>query len=449
MAKRMNLGFDVSYIAMDGRWRMPGSWPGGMTFPDVAMYEDIARLCERGCLDLVFSGEGTGIPSTWKDSIETAVEWGMTFPRQDLNPLMVAMSRVTQHVGYGITYASTFMHPYYIARLMNSMDHITGGRMALNVVTSTRLADAANFGFDQLMEHGARYDRMDEFIDVCLKLWDSVALDAMVWDRETGRVADPSKVKPIDHVGRFFKVKGPLNTPPSPQGRPVLVQAGGSPRGLKTAASFVDMAFGENMAVPAQVKQRAALDEALRAHGRDPQTVGIMWQKPLVVAETSAEAKRRREGLLTMFPEEGVGVYLSHNSGFDFSKIPDRFTLGELNDQIAATQATPSGPVAIMGHKYGLATEMTRSEFLHEAMRYASHYDLTFAGSGKEVADHLEEVFEATGSRGGFMIGHPISMPGDLFDMVAYLIPELQRRGRFRTEYRGKTLRETMLDVQD
>ncbi|HEX2528313.1 MAG TPA: NtaA/DmoA family FMN-dependent monooxygenase [Geminicoccus sp.] len=449
MAKRMNLGFDVSYIAMDGRWRMPGSWPGGLSFPDVEMYEDIARLCERGCFDMVFSGEGTGIPSTWKDSIDTAVEWGMTFPRQDLNPLMVAMSRVTKHVGYGITYASTFMHPYYIARLMNSLDHITNGRMALNVVTSTRLADAQNFGFDQLMEHGARYDRMDEFIDVCLKLWDSVAPDAMIWDRETGRVADPTKVRPIDHVGRFFKVKGPLNTPPSPQGRPVLVQAGGSPRGLKTAAGFVDIAFGENMAVHAQVKQRAALDDALRAHGRDPGTVGIMWQKPLVVAETGAEARRRREGLLTMFPPEGVGVYLSHNSGFDFSKIPERFTLKELNDQIAATQATPAGPVAIMSHKYGATTEMTRDEFFREAMRYASHYDLTFAGDGKEVADHLEEVFEATGSRGGFMIGHPISMPGDLQDMVAYLIPELQRRGRHRTAYRGRTLRETMKDVDD
>lgn len=449
MPKRMNLCFDVSYIAMDGRWRMPGSWPGGMVFPDVGMYEDIARIAERGCLDMVFSGDGYGIPSTWRSSIEPAVEWGITFPRQDLNPLFVAMSRVTKHVGYGLTYASTFMHPYYIARLMNSLDHITGGRIAMNVVTSTRRADAANFGFDELMAHGERYDRMDEFILVCKQLWDSVAPDAMIWDRATGRTADPAKVRAIDHDGRFFKVKGPLNTPPSPQGRPVLVQAGGSPRGIKTAASFVDVAFGENMATDLQAKHRERFDAALREAGRDPERVGIVWQKPIVVAETTAEAKRRREGLLTMFPEEGAGAYLSHNAGYDFSLLPDRFTLRELNETIAATQASPVGLVHMMAHRFGDSTEMTRSEFLHYGLRYATQYEVTEALGATAMADHLEDVFEATGSRGGFMLGHPISMPGDLVDIVDLLVPELQRRGRFRKAYKGTTLRDTLADPWD
>ncbi|SNB74910.1 FMN-dependent oxidoreductase, nitrilotriacetate monooxygenase family [Arboricoccus pini] len=447
MPKRMNLGFDVSYIAMDGRWRTPGSWVG-RTFPDVEMYEEIARIAERGCFDLIFSGDGTGIPSTWEGSTDTAVEWGITWPRQDLNPLMVAMSRVTRHVGFGITYASTFMHPYYVARLMNSLDHITGGRMALNVVTSTRLADAANFGFDALMEHGARYDRMEEFIEVCQRLWDSVQ-GAMVWDRATGQVGDPAKVRPIDHEGRFFKVKGPLNTPPSPQGRPILVQAGGSPRGLKAAAQFVDVAFGENMSLDLQVRQRASLDQALLAAGRDPAGVGILWQKPLIVAETGEEARRRREALLTMIPREGAGAYLSHNSGYDFARLPPRFTLQALNEEIAASHATPVGIVHQLAHRFGASTEMTREEFLDYGLRYATHYETTEAGSAKEMADHLEEAFEATGSRGGFMIGHPVAMPRDLVDLVDFLIPELQRRGRFRHRYTGATLRETLADTLD
>ena len=448
MHARMNLAFDVSYIAMDGRWRMPGSWPGRV-FPDVGMYEDIARIAERGCLDMIFSGDGTGIPSTWRDDIAAAVEWGITWPRQDLSPMMVAMSRVAQHVGFGLTYASTFMHPYYVARLMNSLDHITAGRIAMNVVTSTRLADAANFGFDALMEHGARYERLEEFVHVCKALWDSVAPDAMLWDHATGRVGDPAKVKPIDHDGRFFKVRGPLNTPPSPQGRPICIQAGGSPRGIQACARVADVAFGENMAVDLQMRHRTAFDAALRAEGRDPAHVGIMWQKPLLVAETSAQAQAERALLLHAIPPEGAGAYLSHNAGYDFSKLPARFSLTELNAIIADSQASPVGFVHMLAHQLGAETELTRAEFFEWGLRYATHYEVTFAGSVTECADHLEEVFEATGSRGGFMLGHPVVMPGDLTAIVDLLVPELQRRGRFRTAYGGGTLRDTLMDVYD
>jgi alkanesulfonate monooxygenase SsuD/methylene tetrahydromethanopterin reductase-like flavin-dependent oxidoreductase (luciferase family) len=237
----MHLGFDFSYSHMGGRWRMPGAWPG-RTFPDVDMFEAMARIAERGCFDLLFSGDGTGVPDTWRGSMDAAVEWGISWPRQDLNPIMVAMSRVTRHIGFGLTYSSTFMHPYYTARLMNSLDHITGGRIAMNLVTSTRKSDAANFGFDELMEHESRYERMEEFTDVCRALWDSADPDAMLWDRVSGRVSDPAKVHKVTHRGRFFNVEGPLNTPPSPQGRPVLIQAGGSPRGIRASAYVADQA---------------------------------------------------------------------------------------------------------------------------------------------------------------------------------------------------------------
>ena len=443
--RRMHLGFDFSYSHMGGRWRLPGAWPG-RTFPDVAMYEEMARIAERGLLDLIFSGDGTGVPDTWRGSRDAAVEWGMNWPRQDMNPMAVAMSRVTSHVGFGLTYSSSFMHPYYTARLMNSLDHVTGGRIAMNLVASTRKSDFANVGFDGLMQHGDRYDRMEEFVDVCRLLWDSTEPDAMVWDRATGRVGDPAKIHDVHHAGRFFKVDGPLNTPPSPQGRPVLIQAGGSPRGIRASAYVADHVFGADMDLALQVTQRAALDDALRAIGRDPDTVGILWQTPIVVAETDREALARKESLLTAIPPEAAGAYLSYNSGYDFSKLPERFTLAALHAAIVAAQASPVGFVHELALSLGRDTELTREEFFHHGLREATSYDTTLAGSPATLADRLEEAFEATGSRGGFMLGHTVAMPLDLVGIADLLVPELQRRGRFRTEYRTRTLRETLAE---
>ena len=448
MPKRMHLAFDLSYIHMDGRWRMPGAWPGKI-YPDVTAFEEIARIAERGKLDMLFSGDGTGVPSTWQGSRDAAVRWGISWPRQDLAPLSVAMARVTKHLGFGVTYSTTFMHPYYLARLFNSLDHVTGGRIAFNVITSTRRSDFANYGYDEIVDHDERYARMEEFIDVCRTLWDSVEPDAMLWDHATGQVGDPAKVHDVAHRGRFFKVSGPLNTPPSPQGRPMLLQAGGSPRGIRAAAYVADMAFGADMPLNLQIAQRKALDEAVAALGRDPQTMGIVWQQPTVVAETEREAVAQRERLLTAIPLEGAGVYLSHNAGYDFDTLPERFVLGELHQAIVASQASPVGFVRELIVELGAEAEITRKEFFEHGLRFATGYAHTVAGTPAQVADHMETVFEATGSRGGFMLGHVVSMPGDLIAIADLLVPELQRRGRFRTEYRGTTLRENLFDDPD
>ena len=445
MPRMMHLGFDLSYIHMDGRWRLPGAQVGP-GFPDVGMYEEIARIAERGCLDMLFSGDGTGIPSTWRGSRDASIKWGISWPRQEMSPLMTAMSRVTKHIGFGVTYSTTFMHPYYLARLLNSLDHTTGGRIAFNVITSTRRSDFDNYGFADIMDHGARYDRMEEFIDVCRALWDSAAPDTMIWDRDTGVVGDPAKMRDVDHSGAYFRVKGPLNTPPMPQGRPILLQAGGSARGIKAAAYVADMAFGADMPLDLQVAQRAALDRELLALGRDPQTVGIMWQTPIVVAETEKAAAARKDLLLTAIPPEGAGVYLSHNAGYDFSTLPERFTLGELHADIVASQASPVGFVRDLMHVIGADTDITRAEFLEHGLRFATGHETTLAGTPSSVADRLEEIFDATGSRGGFMLGHTVAMPLDLINVVDLLVPELQRRGRFRREYRGRTLRENLLE---
>jgi FMN-dependent oxidoreductase (nitrilotriacetate monooxygenase family) len=442
MAKKMHLAFDLSFTHTDGRWRTPGSWVH-RNYPDVETFEELARIAERGCADMLFFGDGTGIPDTWKNSEEAGARWGIQWPRQDMSPYIAAMSRVTKHLGFGLTYASTFMPPFYVARLLNSLDLITNGRMAFNVITSTRRSDAANYGFDELMDHNTRYDRMEEFVDVCKALWASIEPDAFIWDRETGIVCDPAKVHPINHAGRFFRVRGPLNTVPSPQGRPVLIQAGASPRGIEASAHFADYIFAGSPRAQ-KIAHKQALDAALIAKGRDPATVGFLFLTTLIVGETEQEAKAQRERLLDMIPREAVGAYLSYNIGYDFSKLPDQFSPTQVSREIEASQASPVSFVTKLAKRLGEDAEMTREEFFYHGIREATGYERAIVGTASQLADFLEEEFEATGCRGGFMISHPYTTPRDMMNIVDFLIPELQRRGRFRTQYEGRTLRENL-----
>src|SRR5580700_2310744 len=444
MKKRIHLAFDLSWTQVETQWRIPGSWVD-RHHPNIGMFEEVARTAERGGFDMIFFGDSTGIPNTWGDSIDDAVRYGVAWPRLDMSPWVTAMSRVTSHLGFGLTYASTFMHPFYTARLLNSLDHITNGRIAFNVITSQRRADYANYGYDELVDHNTRYERLEEFIDVCRKLWSSVDPDAFVWNRATGQVADPAKVRPINHVGEFFKVKGPLSVVPSPQGHPVLIQAGGSPRGIRAAAGFVDHVFGAGKGIRLMAQQRRDMDAALRERRRDPEEVGIVWATKVLVGETEDEAKALREQLIADVPTEAVGVWLSHNTGFDMATLPPRFSVRELNERIVAANASPVGFVGLLIEQYGESGEITRDEFMRYGLEAATGYGITRAGTAAQIADYLEEIFEATGSRGGFMLGHSQCGPRELLqNIVDFLVPELQRRGRFRTAYTGRTLRENL-----
>jgi FMN-dependent oxidoreductase (nitrilotriacetate monooxygenase family) len=439
----MGLALDLSFAHTEGRWRLPGSWVG-RSFPDIAMYKELAGIAERGCLDMIFFGDGTGIPSAWEGSRDAAVRWGVGWPRQDMSPTIAALSQVTSNIGFGLTYSSTYMHPFYMARLLNSLDHLTNGRMAFNVVTSSRPADAANYGFDTLMDHDERYVRMEEFVDVCQALWRSVEPDAMVWDRETGHVGDPAKIHAIDHRGKYFTVAGPLNSLPSPQGAPVLLQAGGSPRGIAASARFADVIFAAMQGKSHIAKHRSALDAALLAHGRDPAGVGIFWDLQLIVAESTADARARKQQLFGLLPMEAVGAHVSANTGVDFSTLPATFVLGELQARIVAGNASPMGLVAQLIQEHGEDYEIARDDFFEHCWRSVTGFEHTIAGSYTEVADELEEMFELGGERGGFMVAQPQVTPRDLVDVVGLLIPELRRRGRFRSSYDGDTLRDTL-----
>ncbi|MET8981169.1 NtaA/DmoA family FMN-dependent monooxygenase [Streptomyces sp. NPDC004539] len=439
----MHIGYDLSFTHTEGGWARPGSWTG-LEFPDVRMFMELARTAERAGAGLLFFGDGTGIPSTWQGGIGPAVERGVQWPRQDMAPVIAAMSTVTERIGFGLTYSSTFMHPFYVARLLNSLDHVTGGRVAFNVVASTRGADAANYGFDELMDHDLRYERMEEFIAVCRALWDSVAPDAIVRDRATGRFADPGKVHPIDHKGPFFTVKGPLASVPSPQHHPLIVQAGNSPRGIAASARFADLVFGFGGSLPAQHRHRRLLDEALRAEGRDPAGVGILWATQVIVGRTAAEAHARRDEVHSFWDEETVGIHLSHNAGYDLSTLPHSFRLAELRDEIAAAKASPAGLVGSLITEFGENHTMSRAEFFEHGRARATGLDHGLVGDPATVADALEENFAATGARGGYMFSCPLAMPAGFAEVGDLLLPELRRRGALAPARPGSTLRENL-----
>ncbi|CAN5323171.1 NtaA/DmoA family FMN-dependent monooxygenase [soil metagenome] len=442
-SNQMHLAFDLSFTHTEGKWAGPGSWVG-RDYPDVRMFQEIAVLAERGGIDMLFFGDGTSIPDTWEGSMDAAVKWGIQWPRQDMSPYIAAMAQVTSHIGFGLTYSSTFMHPYYVARLLNSLDHVTGGRIAFNVVASTRVSDAANYGFDVLPAHEARYERMEEFMAVCAALWDSVDASAIVADRETGVFGNPAGVHRIDHRGSNFSVRGPLNSVPSPQGRPVVVQAGSSPRGIAASARFADIIFGLGGHLTAQQRHRESLDAALVEVGRDPAGVNILWAVQVILGRTAEEADARKQAMLDVWSHEAVGAYLSYNAGFDFSTLPASFALCDLAERIRAAEGTQAGFVQLVMDEVGADARLSRTEFFDRGWRYATGYDQTYSGTAGSVADALQENFEATGSRGGFMIANPLSTPSSLADVVELLTPELRRRGAVGPAYPGTTLRENL-----
>ena len=443
MTKQMHLSVDLSFTHADGKWRVPGSWVGA-DYPDLGLYKEIAMIVERGCFDMIFWGDGTGIPDTWQGSLEEGVRWGVQWPRLDMTPFIAVMAQETKHVGFTLTYSSTFMHPFYVARLLNSLDHVTHGRIALNVVATTRLSDFGNYGVE-MDDHDGRYDRMEEFIDVAKALWNSVEPDAIVRNRETGEFADPTKIHAINHVGKHFKVRGPLNVIPSPQLHPVLINAGASPRGVRASARFADVIFGTGGQLPMIRERRKQLDDMLIDEGRDPAYVGVQAAVPVTVGRTRAEAEAKRAVYSQALPFEAVGAYISHNLGFDFSVLPETFIFGEIAERIVKAQASQAGLLFEMMRERGADAECTRQEFFEFCYKSINGGSSgAIVGTPAEVADVLEERFEAMGERGGFMFTGATPVPGAIADIVNLLVPELQRRGRARTKYEGNTLRENL-----
>jgi FMN-dependent oxidoreductase (nitrilotriacetate monooxygenase family) len=367
-----------------------------------------------------------------------AVRNGIRVVKLDLVSILTAMGLATSKLGLGATYSTTYYEPFHVARVFATLDHMLGGRAAWNVVTSLNDSEAHNMGADDHLEHDLRYDRADEFLEIVLSHWDSWGDDAIIQDRESGIFADATKVRRLDHKGKWFKSRGPFTVPRTPQGRPVLIQAGQSGRGKSFAARWGDLVFViyPNM----EVAKRGYRDfkEQVAASGRDPATVRICPAVYCIVGETEAAAQEKRaliDGLAK--PVDGLSL-LSEALNYDFASkgLDDAFTDDELAG-IKGLQALRDRVVASSGKR-----NPTLRDFVEITGRGTIREFPVFCGTPKRVADEMQAWVEASACD-GFVLA-ATHMPGTYEEFVRLVVPELQRRGVFRKEFTGTTLRENL-----
>ncbi len=413
-----------------GGWRHPEA-TGDLLSAEY--YQNLGRLLEEGRFDMVFLPDIVAVPDRLGDSLDSQLRYGALGALR-LDPLVVLsiIAGVTKHVGLGCTMSATYYEPFALARAMATLDHLSNGRAAWNIVTSFQEAEARNFGRTGQLSRDERYDRADEFMEVACALWDSWEDGALVRDRETPLFADPSRVHRVEHAGRWFNVRGPLNVSRSPQGRPVFVQAGASNRGRDFAARWAEVIF----VTPGDptLARDFRLDLRARAErfGRNPDTIKVLPGIAPIVAETMQEADAQ-QALLSSLSDPRAGLStLAYHLGVDLSRLPQDQVLpetvdapgveGHFREVVELTRRTGL-TLAELGHRYG-----------------AGRTTIGFTGTPAAVADRMQEWQEA-GACDGFMLQIPY-FPGGLESVVRLLVPELQRRGLFRTEYTGPTLRD-------
>lgn len=409
----------------EAAWRLPESDPFANT--DVAHFQHLARIAERGKLDSLFLADS---PVLWNDIGRR--------PAGALEPtvLLTALAGVTEHIGLIATASTTYNEPYNLARRFASLDHLSGGRAGWNIVTTAGQDAARNFNLDALPTHRERYKRAAEFIDVSLKLWDSWADDAPLGDKESGVWGDDGKVYPAAHAGRFFQVAGALNLPRSPQGHPLLVQAGSSENGKELAARYAEAVFTAQQTLADGQAFYADLKQRVRALGRDPDTVRILPGIVPVIGATEAEALALEQELDLLIKPEYAKRQLAATL---------RVTPADLDlDKELPADLPSEDEVEGAKSRYTLILTLARRERLTVRQLIGrlggGRGHRTFAGTPEQVADAIEHWWEQ-GAADGFNI-MPAVLPSGLVAFVDHVVPILQRRGLFRTEYTGTTLRE-------
>ena len=434
----IHLAADLSFLHTDYLWRMPGSWIGYPYYGTSEFYEDIARMAARGVMDMLFFGDTGGTSEDFGGNHEAVVRYGAKWPRHDMTPMIPLMAKAASGVGFALTLSTTYHHPFHCARLFNALDHVTRGRIAWNAVTSAYKNEAANYGFDVMMDHDERYVRAREFLDVSCKLWNSVEPDALVLDRDRGIYADPKKVHRVDHRGRYFNVRGPLPALPSPQRRPVIIQAGLSGPGMTLAATYAELQFSTRRTLTSMQQHRLALDKALADVGRKPRDVGILWSIRIQVAESDADAAEKEQRYLESIPPEAGLVEMSAQYGVDFSTAKPGMRLSDFADEVRAQKGN-------LGSFDELLKTVDPKQSLQEfARRFLVDRILVASGTPKTIVDKLEELHFGTGANGGFILGRGYSAADNIREFVEYVVPELQRRGLSKKEYAGPTLRENL-----
>jgi FMN-dependent oxidoreductase (nitrilotriacetate monooxygenase family) len=407
-------------------WRHPSSEADGGL--NLERYIGWAQRAEAAKFDLIFLEDGTGIRDGSLRSSERTARSSHFEPVT----LLSALAAVTSRIGLVATTSTSFNEPYNVARRFASLDHLSGGRAGWNLVTSATDLEAANFGNDKIALHADRYARAEEFVDVVLGLWNSWDDDAILIDRESGQFSRPNGFRPLNHRGTYFEVRGPLNISRTPQGQPVLVQAGSSGPGKDLAARTAEIVFTANQTLAEAVEFYGDLKERMGRFGREPGDLKIMPGLFPVVGRTEAEARAKFEELQSLVdPVVGLALLERMIGGFDLSGYDIDGPLPELPEANGAKS------------RQQLMFDLARREGLTLRQLYlriaGARGHSQIIGTPAQIADEMEERFRANGADGFNIM--PATLPGGLDDFIELVLPELRRRGLFRDDYEATTLR--------
>jgi FMN-dependent oxidoreductase (nitrilotriacetate monooxygenase family) len=432
MAKRP---FHLSWFLSQGygpkSWR--SAWPGSdvarWMMPD--LFLDLARGLERACFDYVIIEDSSMVPYTFQGSHDTYLRYAASTPKLDPAVLVPYLAQATSHLGLIPTLSVTEYPPFLLARLVNSLDHVTEGRVGGNCVTSSNDGAAQNNGHLRQPPHDERYDMADEFVDLVTKLWDAWEPDAVLIDREAPMFADGAKVHPVNHEGKYFRCRGPLNAPRSPQGRPPICQAGGSARGQEFAARWADTIITDAGGVEAMKAYRANVRCSAAAAGRDPDSVKVLFLAyPLV--DTTMEAAQERRRMMHADANRHLDMALSTMSrltNIDFSQFDPDAPLPELHTN---------------GHQSSLAKWIGKTP-REVASAQATKMGIDFTGTPDHVAGMMQEIMEEVGGD-GFLFFNAYFDRRYIMEVCDGLVPALQRRGVTRTRYAHKHFKDNLLE---
>lgn len=396
---------------------------------DFDYWKGIARTCERGRFDGVFFADSPSTHGVYKGSVAPSVQFGASWPNHDPMPLVAVMAAETSRLGFGVTLSTNGISPYIAMRRITTMDHLSRGRVGWNVVTGFSKAENDANGNAEQMEHDARYDYADEFMDICYALWDGVPPDAILMDKANGQFADPARISKIDYKGKYLSCNAVSPILPAPHGRPVIFQAGSSGRGMEFAVKHAEVVFAIQPHVAGMQKAMQKLREAARAQGASEDIKMLFGLQP-ILGGTEAEAKARAEELKARIPLDAILARLSGVFGVDLSTLDPDKPLEDMPTKasqglMAATKAAADG----------------RSLTLREAAQlWALSVGIPqVVGTPEQVADKVESAWRDSGCY-GFNLS-PTTSPDSIEDFVDQVVPILQKRGIYRTEYEAETFR--------
>jgi FMN-dependent oxidoreductase (nitrilotriacetate monooxygenase family) len=429
----------VAFLQAQNCTNFASSWRHPLSRTDTwspEYYRHLGRVLEAGKFDLGFFDDRLSMPDMYGRDHAHTVQHGIRCVKMDPVTVLTVMGMATERLGLGATYSTSYYEPFHVARLFATLDLMTHGRAAWNVVTSLNDGEAQNMGREEVVEHDLRYDRADEFMEIVLGHWDTWEDDAIVQDKASGLFAHPEKVHRLDYKGKYYRSRGPFTVPRSEQGHPLVIQAGQSGRGKSFAARWGELIFVVYPNVEVAKRDYAAFKADVARHGRDPEHVKVTQLLNSVSAATKMEAEDKWAVIDKLPLEIDALSLLSEALNFDFSTkgMDEVFTDAEIAS-MTGLQGIRDRVLRASGKK-----NPTVREFIHLSGRGRLHDPVI--GGPKDVADRLEQWFVERACD-GFVVSAS-HVPGAYEDFVRFVVPELQRRGLFRKEYAGRTLRENL-----